>query len=242
MNNNSSTAQALAAGCQGVFQTTSYISIGDPGKPLMYGQKEKDRACYQGKQMTTNPGKHGAVPEVYFDKKFPWISDGDHYTDKMSYAKTQKEKKKGFLTGDFRRRDEFSNTLRTLQYRELLELEDKHRKKVMENMSEFQEADPEIKAKLDREAAEKEAKHKGQHLFDLVYDKDLPPEVCKISRDTKNPTSLSYTRDFGTYQTSQMSYGYGIHEMDHDKPKYARLPIVQSTFYRPSKVPLNNLP
>jgi hypothetical protein len=90
-----------------------------------------------------------------------YVAQGDHYTDKMSYAKTQKEKKKGFLTGDFRRRDEFSNTLRTLQYRELLELEDKHRKKATENMSEFQEMDAHIKEKLDREAAEKAAKHKG---------------------------------------------------------------------------------
>ena len=79
-------------------------------------------------------------------------------------------------------------------------------------------------------------------LFDLVYDKELPDTVCKIARDTKNPTFLTRERNFGTYQTSQMAYGYGIHEMEHDKPTYARLPIVQSTFYRPSKVPLNSLP
>lgn len=242
MNNNSSTAQALAAGCMGVFQTTSYISIGDPGKPLMYGQKEKDRSCYGGKQMQTNPAKDGRLPDTYFDKKYTWISDGDHYVDKMGYAKTQKEKKKGFLTGDFRRRDEFSNTLRTLQYRELLDLEDKHRKRILENMSEFQEADPEIAAKLDKEAADKASRSKDSKLFDLVYDKELPDTVCKIARDTKNPTFLTRERNFGTYQTSQMAYGYGIHEMEHDKPTYARLPIVQSTFYRPSKVPLNSLP
>eukprot|EP00959_Pyramimonas_sp_CCMP1952_P022035 463224-Pyramimonas_sp.AAC.1 len=172
-----SQAQALAAGCMGVFQNTSYISIGDPGyvscgysnyivvnyigtcdtrcmvprtdplltrvlcgyvykqavkcvpplsvimsqpvstdvptctpiymhgeanyncpfhmmvlamvypviltlcrhqtpnrKPLMYGQKEKDRSCYGGKQMMTNPAKDGRLPDTYFDKKYSWIS------------------------------------------------------------------------------------------------------------------------------------------------------------------------
>ena len=41
----------------------------------MYGQKEKDRSCYGGKQMQTNPAKDGRLPDTYFDKKYTWISD-----------------------------------------------------------------------------------------------------------------------------------------------------------------------
>jgi len=38
------------------------------------------------------------------------------------YIHTQKEKKKGFGSGDFRRKDEFSNTIRTGQYRHQLDV------------------------------------------------------------------------------------------------------------------------
>lgn len=47
-------------------------------------------------------------------------SQGDKYVDKTLYSNQQKEKKKGFGTGDFRRRDEFSNIIRTEQYRQQL--------------------------------------------------------------------------------------------------------------------------
>jgi len=227
-----------------VFATSSYVSIGEPGKPLLYGQKTKDRACFYSKQMVTNPGKEGMLPERYFDKKHTWIADGDKFQDKTMYSAVQKEKKKGFMTGDFRRRDEFTNIIRTEQYREQLSMEDKHRKTALARPS--GEEDKEIAAKLDREAAEKAAREKNMHLYDLVYEKDNDAESFAKqqhnSRDTKNPTHLDKSRNFGTYQTSSMQYGYGVDEEAHDKPTYARLPIVQSTFYRPSKVPMNALP
>ena len=49
-------------------------------------------------------------------------AQGDKFTDRIRYKELQpeKKKKKGFLTSDFSKRDEFSNTVRTAQYRELL--------------------------------------------------------------------------------------------------------------------------
>jgi hypothetical protein len=48
---------------------------------------------------------------------------GDTYVDKWAYRETQGEtKKKGFLTSDFSKRDEFSNTTRTGQWREQLQV------------------------------------------------------------------------------------------------------------------------
>ena len=47
---------------------------------------------------------------------------GDKYTDRWKYSESQAEKKKGFLTSDFSKRDEFSNTCRTGQYREQLKV------------------------------------------------------------------------------------------------------------------------
>jgi hypothetical protein len=49
-------------------------------------------------------------------------SQGDKYIDRTMYIHTQKEKKKGFGSGDFRRKDEFSNTIRTGQYRHQLDV------------------------------------------------------------------------------------------------------------------------
>lgn len=48
------------------------------------------------------------------------FSQGDKYVDKQRYKELQPDKKKGFLTSDFSKRDEFSNTIRTNQWREQL--------------------------------------------------------------------------------------------------------------------------
>ena len=49
------------------------------------------------------------------------------YSDRIKYAEVQKEKPgKGFGTSDFSRRDEFSNTCRTEQYRTQLKVQTRH--------------------------------------------------------------------------------------------------------------------
>ena len=52
--------------------------------------------------------------------------EGVQYKDRLMYKDTQKEKKKGFMSADFSRRDEFSMDFRTEQYREALKMEAKH--------------------------------------------------------------------------------------------------------------------
>ena len=47
---------------------------------------------------------------------------GDKFVDKIRYKDVQSDKKRGFLTSDFSKRDEFSNTIRTEQYREQLKV------------------------------------------------------------------------------------------------------------------------
>ena len=46
-------------------------------KPLIYPSEKafKDRSCYKGKQIITNPQKEGKGIEVYFEKKHPWLFD-----------------------------------------------------------------------------------------------------------------------------------------------------------------------
>ena len=54
------------------------------------------------------------------------LAQGDHFEDQLSYNKAQKEKRKGFCSGDFMRRDEYTKTVRVEQYREQLKQERKY--------------------------------------------------------------------------------------------------------------------
>lgn len=192
------------------------------------------------------PLKKGQTPDIYFEGKYPWISDGDKFQDRLMYHEIQKEKKKGFNSADFKRRDEFSNTTRTEQYREQLGQEIKYRKLGLKNLAER----PDVLA-MDEEMLKNTLSHPSTttstkpHLYDLVYetdDKGIPASTGKTARDTKNPTLLGLDRKKGSYKTSSMGYGYGVNAMEHEKPMFARSPIVQSTFYRPRTIPLNNNP
>mmetsp|Transcript_1939 Transcript_1939/g.6780 ORF Transcript_1939/g.6780 Transcript_1939/m.6780 type:complete len:239 (+) Transcript_1939:151-867(+) len=236
MNNNSSAERALLAGCNGVFSTTSYVTLGTKDAPLSYGQKEMDRSCYNGKQIMTNPPKMGKTVDVYFQKEHPWISDKSNFEDRLMYSQLQKEKKKGFLSGDFKRRDEYTAVFRVNQYREQLAQEASWNKKALQVRAGEREAAPEAVLKDEAEAAKEPV-----FLYDLVFEKDVPDaNGSKQARDTKNPALLSKERDFGTYKTMSQLVGYGIDEAEHAKPEFARTPIVQSTFYRRTNIPLSN--
>lgn len=53
-------------------------------------------------------------------RKCTALLQGAKYIDRLKYQETQPTHKKGFQTSDFSRRDEFSMTFRTEQYRTLL--------------------------------------------------------------------------------------------------------------------------
>jgi hypothetical protein len=58
--------------------------------------------------------------------KMLWAESKDVYVDKTRYKDTvpADKKKNGFMSSDFPRRDEFSNTIRTAQLREILKVRD----------------------------------------------------------------------------------------------------------------------
>jgi hypothetical protein len=114
MNNNKTTAEAL----EGTFAKTQFLSVGVP----FTDGKEALRPSYKGKQFAVTGPKEGKTTDVYFERKHLWVADGAPYADRWKYSELQKEKKKGFLTSDFSKRDEFSNTIRTGQYREQLKV------------------------------------------------------------------------------------------------------------------------
>jgi len=241
MNNNMTSERAI----RDVFSTTSYVTIGEKEKPLDYGHKAPLRSCYASKQFMTNPPKQGAggakVPEVYLERTHKWVGEGVNYTDKIWYKDLQKEKKKGFLSGDFKRRDEFSLNFTTEQYRERLKNEYSHQHSSTAKYKELREMlEDEVAPKPDTAPA---STSKKPLLFDLVYDgNDAYPTAVKNSmisgRDTKNPTQLSWGRHYGQLKTSSNDIGYGINDALHGKPQFARIPLVKTTFYRPSTIPI----
>uniref|UniRef100_A0A7S1SY97 Uncharacterized protein n=1 Tax=Tetraselmis chuii TaxID=63592 RepID=A0A7S1SY97_9CHLO len=230
MNNNQTTHASLLANCKGVFAPTSYITFGSKEKPEPYKDKKGQvRACYTGKQFTNQPPKDGRTTDVYFEKKHPWLSENEKFIDKLRYKDTQPEKKKGFLSGDFKRRDEFSNTIRTLQYREQLKGEEKQAKKALEMIT---AAGGDTAHEFTATYGNTDMRAPAPHLYDLVYEVDDPTRsgASKEARDTKNPTMLSHDRTLGgSRTTTAIAYQAPEH---HTKPTYARKPLVKDTFYR----------
>jgi hypothetical protein len=64
------------------------------------------------------------APPVYL-----WSESKDKYSMGVPYREIYSEKKKGFGTGDYPRRDEFSNTVRTEQLRDVIKTETKSQRK-----------------------------------------------------------------------------------------------------------------
>lgn len=231
MNNNKLDEAALLAGCKGVFSKASYITIGSKDKPEDYVKKSNNRSVFGGKQFVTQPPKDGATNDVYFEKKHNWISDGDKYVDRWRYKELQPEKQKGFLTSDFSKRDEFSNTTRTKQWREQLSLEEKFAKKAIQMFSESAGI-------LDSSAAQYSPTKQEPEtfLYDLVYEKEDPKfsGASKTHRDTRNRTMLSHDRMFGqTMTTHNLTY---VPPTEFSKPEHAHKPLIRDTFYRSTNI------
>lgn len=81
----------------------------------------------QGKQMCSGALKHEnskVNPGTFEPPKLLWSEQKDKYQDCIRYKDVVpvERKKNGFGTSDFPRRDEFSNTIRTEQLREILKV------------------------------------------------------------------------------------------------------------------------
>lgn len=233
MNNNKLDEAALLAGCKGVFGKSSYISLGTAEKPENYVKKGSERASYLGKQFNTVPPKEGRTVDTYFEKEFRGLSQNDKYTDMWRYKDTQPDKKKGFLTSDFSKRDEFSNTIRTEQWREQLRQEEQYSKKalgLLGGTAEQQQGGSGYTPTATRQAEDETL------LYDLVFDKEEAgfSGASRTHRDTKNRTLLSHERALGDKMTTT---GLAFRPPEHhSKPEYANKPLIRDTFYRKTNV------
>jgi hypothetical protein len=234
MNNNHTDEAALLAGGKGVFAKTSYISFGTKDKPEDFTRRPGNRDSYKGKQMYTQPAHSGRTPDTYFEKKHLWVAENLPYRDRLKYQDSQPAKKKGFLTSDFSRRDEFSMTFRTEQYRTQLKQEDKFAKKALEVLGGADNAGHEGQMQMTATLSPAPDRNKDVFLYDLVYEKPerLPKdeERFKLARDTENPVSFTRDRNLGAYRTAHTMAFQPPKEFD--KPEYARKPLIRDTFFR----------
>ncbi|PNW77149.1 hypothetical protein CHLRE_10g424250v5 [Chlamydomonas reinhardtii] len=230
MNNNKLDEAAILAGCKGVFSKTSYIThTGQEGKAEEYEKKGGHRSAFAGKQLATAPLKEGKTVDVYFTKKHDWISDKDPYVDRIRYKDSNQEKKKGFYTSDFSKRDEFTNTIRTEQWREQLKGENTHAKKALDMFAEA----------TGLEASQLRTSRKMEpevFMYDQVFEKEDPgfDGASRTHRDTKNKTMLSRDRANGEMMTTTALAFQAPDE--HHKPEHARKPLVRETFFRKTNV------
>mmetsp|Transcript_35574 Transcript_35574/g.69678 ORF Transcript_35574/g.69678 Transcript_35574/m.69678 type:complete len:253 (+) Transcript_35574:214-972(+) len=185
----------------GTFTAPPPLCLGEP----YVGRLAKD-ARIQGKQMTTSALKHEnskVNPGTFEPPKLLWSEQKDRYSDCIRYKDMvpPERKKNGFLSSDFPRRDEFSNTIRTEQLREIL-------KKETAKMREAKESAL-ARDTLKMSAAQILANTRPQRpelakppLYDVVY--RIPEASLKLARDDRQAGLW--------YRSERIKAEKGIHE------------------------------
>jgi hypothetical protein len=187
----------------------SYTSIGDPYNDI----KSKPRAAYRGKQLQTNPPKNTSGGVGYFAKM---TYTADRYSDTMTYLKSQplERRKMGFGSKDASKRDEFTTTTRTEQYREQLKFE------TLTKPTAAKEAWGEDTQKENTfPAGLKETKF----LYDIGRSQETAFDP-KSSRDTFYNALMCKSRQRADRRTggqflSSLDYGDGVLDLDHGECK-----------------------
>uniref|UniRef100_A0A7S0MCX8 Uncharacterized protein n=1 Tax=Cryptomonas curvata TaxID=233186 RepID=A0A7S0MCX8_9CRYP len=161
----------------GTFTAPPPLCLGEP-----YVTKSPKDARSTGKQLQGGPLRHEnskVNPGTFEPPKLLWSESHDKFADGIRYKDLYADKKKfGFLSSDFPRRDEFSNTTRTEQLREVLKKETRMLKEVTSKA-------------MARDTARQTAEHilsstpewKKPPLYDVVY--RIPEASLKLARDDR---------------------------------------------------------
>jgi len=237
MNNNLTTERAHL----GVFSTSSYVSIGD-----QYNKKQPKDDREGGKQFECvfpKEGMAGARPNnSLFEREHKWLFGGEKYIDRTQYRTTQPPdtRKKGFLSSDAKRRDEFTLDIEVQKWRERISIEmefaERFAKFASENMSEEEKA---AAARLSGPPAERWT-HGPKYLFDLGKEATggTTPYEMKDARDTwyskQRVATLNDGAPYkGSYLLSSANVGDNLNGFSSwTKPEFARQPIIRDNFFR----------
>jgi len=206
----------------------SYTSIGDPYKD----EKEKPRSSYGGKQLQTNPPKNTSGGVGYFNRM---THTGDKYVDTMTYLKTQPLERRlmGFGSKDASKRDEFTTTTRTEQYREQLKFESLTKPVGVDHMVKNAWG-----AETQKENTFPAGLKETKHLYDIGRSQETAFDP-RSSRDTFYNVLMCKSRERGNrrtggYHLSSNDIGAGVGDLDHGecKPKHGHHRATKSFYDR----------
>eukprot|EP01039_Chlorochromonas_danica_P000572 gene572-616_t len=200
----------------------AYITVGDPyadpkANPFRAGKKGEKLTPFQVKMVPQN------AEDGHFAKK-TYVPEG--YKESIKYITTQPldNRKRGFGSKDASRRDEFSNNIRTEQYRETLikekllaESPEEIKEKLTKLLSERAAADSDLAASMTgstrrtlRESGRRSlsASSSGRiHQYDIGRSQVTPFDP-KSSRDTYYKFDSDYDKFVGGL-TKPVSYDIG---------------------------------
>lgn len=239
---------------KGVFSAPSFITIGD-----QYVKKQAQWPRLGGKNALIGVPRKGRVPDVYFDKQHKWLLQNKKYADtapavyRIEQPRDQRAGKGkamiAFLSTDANKRGEFSNNMRCGQYEHGLKKElqmmkqapastfDKDQLLVPEHNREF------LQNKLEADC-EDNYYETPNYLYDIGREAntEFQPKDHRETFYSKNKRDITELKQFGPLRThcSSLKYGWGHQEVTKFKEisEYASIPIIRSTFYRRTGLPL----
>lgn len=192
----------------------------------------KVNSRFTGKQLQTNPPKNTSGNVGHFEK---FVYAPDSYKDKTTYLKVQPvdRRKLGFGTHDAARRDEFTTTIRTEQYREQLRCETNKTNKTGNTPSSGRDEAQDFKKKeFPRGLRE------TKHLYDIGRSQETAFDP-KSSRDTFYNALMCKSRNRPPRRTggayiSSMDCGAGVQGLDHGacKPTHGHQRATKTFFDR----------
>ena len=141
------------------------------------------------------------------------------YSDKTMYLETQplNTRKNAFGSQDAHRRDEFSDNIRTSQYRDTLKKENKIYKK----SSEAYEKELEELRKVNAEFGAQETSTYNEDVFSYDVGRTRIPEYdIKAKSDTFYKFSMANGKFLGDKRPSGSDYGSGAWDFDYKPPAH----------------------
>jgi len=251
------TAMVSNAGVEklkGVFSAPSFTTIGDN-----YIKKHVQWPRLGGKNVLIGIPKKGRGEEVYFDNKHKWLLQNKKYQDtapaiyRIEQPRDQRQGKGkqliAFLSTDANKRGEFCNNMRCGQYEHGLKKEiqmmkqapastfDRNQMLVPENNREF------LSNKLEADCEENHYVT-PEYLYDVGREAntEFQPKDHRETFYSKNKRDITELKQFGPLRThcSSLKYGWGHQEVTKFKEisEFASIPIIRSTFYRRTGLPL----
>lgn len=239
---------------KGVFSAPSFITIGD-----QFVKKFAQWPRLGGKNFKIAVPKKGRDANVYFDKQHKWLYQSKKYADtapplyRLEQPRDQRAGKGkamiAFLSTDANKRGEFSNVMRCGQYEHGLKKElqmmkqappstfDREQLMVPEHQREF------LQNKLEADCEENHYPT-PEYLYDIGREAntEFQPKDHRERFFSKHKRDITELKQFGPLRThvSSLKYGWGHQEVTKFKEvsEYASIPIIRSTFYRRTGLPL----